>query len=80
MIVQIVGIIIQDIGQVIEDEVPQGISGQAKVVKLEIITVVNTDQHKSCPNRFAKCPTLRFTFSNLSKMQCQNEISQMSKP
>lgn len=48
--------LIEDIGQVIDDEIPQGNSGQAKVVKSETITVVNIDHYKSCTNCFAKVP------------------------
>lgn len=68
---------IEDIGQVINDESPQGNSGHAKLVTAEIISIVNIDQYKSCHNCSAK---LSHSVNCLPKMQCQNENSQVSKP
>ena len=47
---------IEDIGQAINDENPQGNSGQAKVIKAEIVTVVTIDTYKSCRNCNTKIP------------------------
>lgn len=42
--------IIEDIGQVIDDENPQRNPGWVKVIKVEIVTVVTIDTCKSCWN------------------------------
>jgi len=46
--------IIEDIGEVIDNESPQGSSGRAKVVTSDIISVAKVDEYKSCYNCTAK--------------------------
>jgi len=38
----------------VNDEMPEGSQGRAKVVKAEVITVVTIDKYKSCQNYNAK--------------------------
>ena len=41
---------IKDIGEVVDDELPEGNPGRAKVITAEIVAVVTVDKYKSCRN------------------------------
>ena len=68
---------IQDIGQVIDSENPEGSSGRAKVIKAEIVTVITIDIYKSCSNCFAKVPPTESLLVVCQKCNAKMKLAKM---